>query len=100
MKLKTRLFMTSGGKTYVPDGEPGHHSPFASKFLKALEEGGQKDGYLTFHRILPYVEDAKSAPRYGDFGDPAPGSDFFFEMQVSAVAKGKTFKKDALTKRF
>ncbi len=89
LKITSRLFMTSGGMNYVPDGEPGHHSPFASMFLKALEDGGRTDGYLTFHKIIPYIENAKSMPRYGDFGRNQSSSDFFFDMQANASAKGK-----------
>src|SRR5439155_1732495 len=29
LKYRTRLFVSSGGKEYVPDGRPGMHSPFA-----------------------------------------------------------------------
>jgi len=46
LKFKTRIYMTSGGKQYVPDGRPGKHSPFASKFLEALR------GYGGAYRVL------------------------------------------------
>ena len=35
-KWPTRKFITSGGETYVPDGEPGHHSPFVKNFLEEI----------------------------------------------------------------
>lgn len=75
-KYKTRLYLTSGGKEYVPDGRPGHHSPFARKFLEALRNYGGTDGILTVNEIIQYVEKVEPQPRYGEFGDNEPGSDF------------------------
>lgn len=76
MKHKTRLYLTSGGKEYVPDGRPGEHSPFARKFLEALRSYGGKDGILTVGEILTYVEKVVPQPRTGEFGNNEPGSDF------------------------
>jgi WD40 repeat protein len=78
LKFKTRRFLTSGGKEYVPDGRPGMHSPFARKFLEALRSYGGKDGILTFGEIINYVEKVKPEPRTGEFGTNEPGSDFIF----------------------
>lgn len=75
-KYKTRLYLTSGGKEYVPDGRPGHHSPFARKFLEALRNYGGNDGILTMNEIIQYVEKVEPQPRYGEFGNNEPGSDF------------------------
>jgi WD40 repeat protein len=75
-KYKTRLYLTSGGKEYVPDGRPGHHSPFARKFLEALRNYGGNDGILTINEIIQYVEKVEPQPRFGEFGDNEPGSDF------------------------
>ncbi|PLX19420.1 MAG: hypothetical protein C0597_05215 [Marinilabiliales bacterium] len=75
-KYKTRLYLTSGGKEYVPDGRPGHHSPFARKFLEALRNYGGHDGILTVNEIIQYVEKVEPQPRFGEFGDNEPGSDF------------------------
>ena len=57
-KYKTRLYLTSGGKEYVPDGRPGHHSPFARKFLEALRNYGGNDGILTVNEIIQYVKNS------------------------------------------
>lgn len=78
LTYKTRKFLTSGGKTYVSDGIPGKHSPFARAFIEALRSKGGKDGILTLTEITPYVEKLKITPRAGEFGDNAPGSDFIF----------------------
>ena len=43
LKLRTRKFLTSGGKEYVSDGRPGQHSPFARKLLEALRSYGGED---------------------------------------------------------
>ena len=78
MKFKTRKFMTSGGKEYVPDGRPGQHSPFARKFLEALRSYGGKDGILTLTEIMTFIEKVVPEPRAGEFGTNEPGSDFIF----------------------
>ncbi|MCK5028830.1 MAG: caspase family protein [Bacteroidales bacterium] len=75
-KYKTRLYLTSGGKEYVPDGRPGHHSPFARKLLESLRNYGGNDGILTINEIIQYVEKVEPQPRYGEFGNNEPGSDF------------------------
>jgi Caspase domain len=78
LTYKTRKFLTSGGKTYVSDGIPGKHSPFAKAFIEALRGRGGKDGILTLNEMTPYIEKLKITPRSGEFGDNAPGSDFIF----------------------
>ena len=78
LTYKTRRFLTSGGKTYVSDGIPGKHSPFAKSFIEALRSHGGKDGMLTLPELFTFVERLKIPPRLGEFGDNAPGSDFIF----------------------
>jgi hypothetical protein len=78
LTYKTRKFLTSGGKAYVSDGIPGKHSPFAKNFIDALRSRGGRDGILTLPEIFTYVEGLKIQPRFGEFGDNAPGSDFIF----------------------
>lgn len=78
MKYKTRLYLSSGGKEYVPDGRPGQHSPFTRKFLEALRSYGGEDGILTVNEILSYIEKVVPQPRFGEFGNNEPGSDFLF----------------------
>ena len=81
LKFKTRIYMTSGGKQYVPDGRPGKHSPFASKFLEALRGYGGTYRVLTASKIWLSVETAKPEPRFGTFGDNEPGSEFVFQAR-------------------
>ncbi|TFH27190.1 MAG: hypothetical protein E4H10_04675 [Bacteroidia bacterium] len=76
MKYKTRLYLTSGGNEYVPDGRPGFHSPFARRFIESLRYYGGDDGVLTTAEILQFVEKVNPQPRFGEFGDNEPGSDF------------------------
>ncbi|GHN02075.1 hypothetical protein WSM22_35640 [Cytophagales bacterium WSM2-2] len=78
LTLKTRRYLTSGGKTYVSDGIPGKHSPFAKSFIDALQTQGGRDGILTISEIFGFVEKLKNPPRLGDFGGNLPGSDFLF----------------------
>ncbi len=76
MQYKTRLYLTSGGKEYVPDGRPGQHSPFTRKLLEALRNYGGQDKILTISEIMPFIEKVDPQPRFGEFGDNEPGSDF------------------------
>ena len=78
MKHKTRQYLTSGGKEYVPDGRPGQHSPFARKIIEGLRSGGGSDGILTISEVFTYVEKVNPEPRHGEFGDNEPGSEFLF----------------------
>ncbi len=78
LTYKTRRYLTSGGKTYVSDGIPGKHSPFAKNVLEALRARGGKDGVLTLPELYSFVERLKIQPRFGEFGDNMPGSDFLF----------------------
>jgi len=81
LKFKTRQFITSGGKEYVPDGRPGMHSPFARKFIEALRSYGGRDKILTISEIASFVEKINPEPRLGEFGTNTPGSDFLFVVQ-------------------
>ena len=78
LKYTTRRYMTSGGKTYVPDGVEGHHSPFARRFIEALRNYGGEDGILNISEIVQFVERAEPEPTHGEFGINEPGSDFLF----------------------
>lgn len=78
LKFKTRLYLTSGAKEYVPDGRAGKHSPFASKFIEALRGYGGKNKVLTSQQVFWYVERVRPEPRFGTFGDNEPGSEFVF----------------------
>ncbi len=81
LTYKTRRYLTSGGKTYVSDGIPGKHSPFAKNFIEALRSRGGRDGVLTLPELFSFVERLKIQPRFGEFGDNAPGSDFIFVVK-------------------
>jgi hypothetical protein len=78
---KTRKFLTSGGKEYVPDGRAGFHSPFAAKVITALRTGGGEDYILTLDEMKGFVEKLTPEPRFGSFGDDVAGSDFVFVSQ-------------------
>lgn len=89
VKLSTRKYLTSGGKDYVPDGEPGHHSPFAAHVLEALRSYGGSQGFLTFNNILAAVERTNPAPYWGEFGDNEPGSEFFFISKTLSTSSAQ-----------
>lgn len=81
LKLKTRKFLTSGGKEYVSDGRPGQHSPFTRKLLEAIRSYGGDDNVLTLSEIKSYIEKINPEPRFGEFGSDQPGSDFIFVVK-------------------
>ena len=81
LSVKTRKYLTSGGKEYVSDGIPGEHSPFARRILDAFESFGGDDGILTLKELYPYVEKLNPEPRMGIFGEDAPGSEFVFVVK-------------------
>jgi uncharacterized caspase-like protein len=81
MRLKTRQFLTSGGKEYVPDGGPGEHSPFAGKLLEALEKTGNEDEYITMTQIFSVMERVDPEPYWGRWGNNDARSQFFFFFQ-------------------
>ncbi|GAB4094001.1 caspase family protein [Flaviaesturariibacter terrae] len=77
LRFRSRLYLTSGGREYVPDGRPGMHSPFAYKLIETLRKGG-KDRLLTFSEIKAALERVVPEPRAGGFGSNEPGGDFIF----------------------
>ena len=88
-KWTTRSYLTSGGKEYVSDGLPGHHSPFAAHLLEALRSDGESQGYLTFSRLASDVQTTKPEPFQGQWGQYEPGGDFVLLYRASAGSNGK-----------
>src|SRR5437899_419980 len=84
LRYKTRQYFTSGGKEYVPDGRPGHHSPFAFRLIDALRRTSASGGILTLAQLKVAVERLDPQPRAGAFGDDEPGGDFLFVTRYSA----------------
>lgn len=81
LRYKTRRYLTSGGKEYVPDGRAGSHSPFARRFLAALRSEGGENGILSISEILKFVQTVTPNPRSGEFGSNEPGSEFLFVVR-------------------
>ena len=81
---KTRYFLTSGGKEYVPDGMEGSHSPFAALFILALEKGSNTSGYLNLSQLPHYFERMSTIPRAGNLGETRMGQiSFLFRKKTS-----------------
>lgn len=78
LSLKTRKYLTSGGKEYVSDGIRGQHSPFAKYLIEALKSNGGEDRILVLNEINLYMERLQTTPRFGEFGIDENGSDFVF----------------------
>ncbi|MFZ0688743.1 MAG: hypothetical protein WBH45_00835 [Acidobacteriaceae bacterium] len=84
---RTRRYITSGGKDFVPDGLPGHHSPFISAFLVTLNQAADREGYITLDGIQEGLSTVNPEPRWGDIEDDNdPGADFLL-LTPSAVAQ-------------
>jgi WD40 repeat protein/TolB-like protein len=90
----TRTFLTSGGKVYVPDGEPGHNSPFVHSLLAELRNPSKDRGYLTFADLQSAIESTKPAPVWGTWGRNDPGSDFFLISRDVKPASRKSRTRD------
>jgi hypothetical protein len=82
LKYKTRLYLTSGGNEYVPDGRPRFHSPLCPQVhrIPAILRGG---GRSADHRRNPAVrgEGESPAPGLGNLGTTNPGSDFILVVK-------------------
>lgn len=78
LSKKTRRYLTSGGKEYVSDGVPGHHSPFAQRFIEILNSRGGDDRIITLQEMYPVMQRLKTLPRTGEFGENEKDSDFVF----------------------
>ena len=81
LAFRTRKYLTSGGKEYVSDGVAGRHSPFAKKFLDALNSHGGNDGILSLSELTTYIERLQPEPKFGKFGSDAVGSEFVFVVK-------------------
>ena len=76
--MPSRLFLTSGGKDYVSDGIPGHHSPFAGKILKILQDNAHAADPLNYQKIADTIDRLNPEPRFGPFGTNRKNGDFLF----------------------
>lgn len=76
LKLKTRLFLSSGGKKEVPNGYKGRLSPFAQRFLQCLQTRGGDSKLLSSSSFYEFVKKLPSGPVIGSFGDDECGSEF------------------------
>jgi len=80
LKLRTRKFISSGGKNKVPDQDMdpqfSNHSPFAVLLLEALRTKG-RNNYLTALQVYSIMQDRLSSnPSLGDFGEIERDSDY------------------------
>jgi tetratricopeptide (TPR) repeat protein len=84
---RTRRYFASGGKDFVPDGLPGHHSPFISAFLVTLNQAADRKGYATLDDLQEGLNTVNPEPRWGDIqGDNDPGADFLL-LTPSAISQ-------------
>ena len=62
----------------MPDGRPGHHSPFAARLLDGLRGGAVKNGIVSFQTLADHLKALKIEPRGNRFGTSKPGATFLF----------------------
>jgi uncharacterized caspase-like protein len=81
LQFRTRRFLTSGGREYVSDGLPGHHSPFANKFLSSFQTNPQNSTFYTISELIPRVKFANPYQPiilYDSWPSNESQSEFFF----------------------
>ena len=86
LDCQNRVFLTSGGNEYVPDGTPGAHSPFSAALLNALENNTSRVFRATdlVSNLKDYLEDPDKtfvkapAPSSGRFGLNSTTTDYVF----------------------
>jgi hypothetical protein len=82
---RSRLYLTSGGKEYVPDGDPDRHTPFMRQLLAGLRAPGG-DGVLTAEELRQeFMSRVEPRPRWGRFGGDASGGGFDFVARAGAA---------------
>lgn len=85
---KSRRFLTSGGKEYVSDGEPGKHTPFIERLLTGLRAPGN-DGVLTLEELQAgFMSRLEPKPHWGSFGGDEGKGGFFFFVRGPATRPG------------
>jgi hypothetical protein len=78
LKDTTRLYLTAGGKEYMPNEGTGVHSPFSYKLLESLRSYGGVDSVLSLTEIFNIMKGSWTHPATGTFGGNQEGSEFFF----------------------
>ncbi|KXX67266.1 caspase family protein [Flammeovirga sp. SJP92] len=82
LKEKGRFVLSSGRLNPVSDGISGQHSPFAQKFISALEIHS-KDSIVTAQKLQLELQTLSSNPVLGFFGETVGISDFVFKAKSS-----------------
>lgn len=82
--LTTRVYIASAGKEYVPDGVPGHHSPFTAALLRTLEAIADQKGFVTFEDLRAGLQAIKPQPVAGELPLNDSGANFIFVTKTAA----------------
>lgn len=79
LKPKTRIYVASGGKEPVAEGQQGEHSPFAKELLaKLTETAAGNDKLLTVYELKTSLEKKVPTVFMGTFDGNQSNSDFLF----------------------
>lgn len=76
-----RRFLTSGGVEYVPDGRPGHHTPFMRQLLDGLRSNAIGERLALKDLQKRFMSRVETKPRWGRFGRDAGAGDIVFVRQ-------------------
>jgi len=74
LRFQTRRLLASGRDVPVSDGTAAEHSPFARRFLEALQN--PEEGVITMERLQQYLDKSNPVPHTSVFGKNQPGSNF------------------------
>ena len=79
LSCETRMVVTSAYKEFVPDGERGKHSPFASELLQALLKQKGEDSFVSMNEIFPTIQRRLTIlPTEDHWGNDRGRGDFLF----------------------
>ena len=105
-QYRSRQYLTSGGKEYVPDGRPGAHSPFAGVLIGALRQASIEAQPLTFSQIVGRMAESaiEPLPRHNAFRGHEPGGDFIlvprsFVTSLATQSMPNSLQRDAPASR-
>ena len=82
----SRWFVTSGGKEYVPDGDPDRHTPFVRALLAGLRGSRVGQSVNVPDLVAGFADDVEPRPQWGRFGSDEGGEPLVFTATGSAAA--------------
>ncbi len=82
----SRWYVASGGKEYVPDGDPDRHTPFVRALLAGLRNSRVGQPVDVPGLVGGFAADVEPRPRWGRFGSDQGGEPLVFTSTATATA--------------